>query len=263
MTGEGHGFVSISSADNPRLKLLRLAAQGQVKKAGYALIAGRRLVHEWAGRLSMDHGWVVPDSFDEPLPPVRNGWLRLTSPLFRDLDVSATHYPLLWVRLPGDAVPSLEDGGLPERGRGLFLVVPFQDPTNVGSVIRSAVGLGATAVLLLPSAAHPYHPKAIRSSAGTVFAARLLTLDSPARLTTLGIPLVMLDAGGEDASRFCWPGDVIVVPGLEGPGVSEFAPDIQQHCVRVRLPMDQIESYNASVACSLAMLLWKTSVPSG
>jgi tRNA(Leu) C34 or U34 (ribose-2'-O)-methylase TrmL len=263
MSGEDHSFVTISSADNPRVKLLRLAAQGQVKKAGYALIAGRRLVHEWAGRLSMDHGWIVPDSFDEPLPPGRGRGIRLPPALFRDVDASATRYPLLWVRLPADVVPSMEDGVLPNGGKGLFLVVPFQDPTNVGSVIRSAVGLGATAVLLLPSAAHPFHPKAIRSSAGTVFAARLMAMDSAERLTVLGVPLVMLDAAGQDASVFRWPRDVVMVPGLEGPGVGAFEQYIEKHSVRVRLPMNHIESYNASVACSLAMLLWKTSSPPG
>ena len=61
--------------------------------------------------------------------------------------------------------------GLP---RGVRCFVPFQDPENVGAVIRSAVAFGAVPIVLLAEAANPCHPKSIRASGGMVFKANLL-----------------------------------------------------------------------------------------
>ena len=73
--------------------------------------------------------------------------------------------PLLLVRVP--EIPEWSaDAPWPE---GCTLFVPFQDPENVGAVIRSAAAFGVARVVLLREAAHPFHPKAARAAGTALF----------------------------------------------------------------------------------------------
>jgi len=76
-----------------------------------------------------------------------------------------------------------------------------QDPGNVGTLIRTAVTLGVDRVLVLDGTADPWGAKAVRSSAGTVFALPVHSLTWSAlegRLPDGAPPLLVADAGGED-----------------------------------------------------------------
>jgi len=48
------------------------------------------------------------------------------------------------------------------------LVSP-QDPGNIGSILRSIDGAGASGLILLDGGADPYHPSAVRASMGALF----------------------------------------------------------------------------------------------
>lgn len=56
------------------------------------------------------------------------------------------------------------------RDAGLLVVLEnVQDASNIGSIMRSACGLGADAILLDRSCCDPLHRKAVRTSTGSVF----------------------------------------------------------------------------------------------
>ena len=56
-------------------------------------------------------------------------------------------------------------------GRDALLLVAcgLQDPGNLGTMMRSGLALGATALITLPATVSPFNPKAVRSSAGAIF----------------------------------------------------------------------------------------------
>ena len=124
-------------------------------------------------------------------------WLRLSGPLFKQLDVVGTHAPLLLVRVP-PIPPWSDDDPWPS---GCTLFVPFQDPENVGAVIRSAAAFGAAQVVLLREAAHPFHPRGSRAAGPALFQVPLRQGPSLEALRVKDHPLIALDTTGPELER--------------------------------------------------------------
>src|SRR4029077_13202142 len=128
-------------------------------------------------------------------------WLRFSAPLFKQLDVVGTHSPLLLVRVPTNRSWSDDD----PWPRGCTLFVPFQDPENVGAVIRSAAAFGAARVVLLREAAHPFHPRAARAAGTALFQVPLFKGPALAGLDPSVGPLIALSAEGSDLGASPFP----------------------------------------------------------
>ena len=71
------------------------------------------------------------------------------------------------------ALAELRSGDLKmvAESRNAVLVVAcgLQDPGNMGTIIRSADALGASAVIALAGTVNPFNPKAVRSCVGSIF----------------------------------------------------------------------------------------------
>lgn len=175
---------------------------------------------------------------------------ELAPRLFRELDLFGTGFPLLEIEVARMIAP------LPKRlSDGMYVAVPLQDPANVGALLRSAAGLGASAALLLPGCANPFHPKALRACAGAAFTLPLFKVADLTALARLGCTIVALDASGAKIGGFTFPKKFVILVGREGPGLPPIPPGV--HVCKVSLPMDRVQSYNATVAASLAMWEWR------
>ncbi len=73
----------------------------------------------------------------------------------------------------------------PCRGPALAVVViGVQDPGNFGTILRTAEALGATALLAV-SGVDPWHPRAVRASAGSIFRLTPCIVDADVALASL------------------------------------------------------------------------------
>lgn len=133
----------------------------------------------------------------------------------------------------------------------------IEDPQNFGAVIRSAVALGAKAVVWPEHHSAPLSPATFRASAGAVEHALLarvsalpLTLE---RLREAGATVIGLDANAEKAVEDLeLEGPVVLVVGAEGKGLRK---TVKRVCTELaKLSMKgPIDSLNASVASGIAL----------
>ena len=240
----------ISSESNPTYRQLHDLLTGRgVRKHGQAILAGKRIIDEVQERFADQIlGWITdPDGPPPPFPSWT--WHRLSPSLFKTLDAAGTRAPLLLVRTP-EIRAWADDEPWPE---GCTLFVPFQDPENVGAVIRSAAAFGVPRVVLLQEAAHPFHPRSSRAAGPALFQTELMTGPSALELASTSHPLIALDAAGDEIGERPFPKTFGLVIGLEGPGL----PDHLRRGELRRIGMAPgVESLNAATAAAVALYVW-------
>jgi RNA methyltransferase, TrmH family len=239
--GGRHLVFSITSSHNAKFKHWQslLEARG-IKKAGKALVSGRKLVAELVEQ--------IPSMIDEILLPPKTEMqvdgikvYQLSGSLFKTLDVIGTKGPIAVV-----AVPSVQEWKQ-ESPRGLELIVSLSDPSNLGALIRSAEAFGVRRVVLTRECASPFLPKAIKASALSCFRVQLAETASIQELQIANA--AALDMSGQPLPEFKWPKDICLVLGEEGQGLPEHL-----QVKKLKIPMHgRVESLNATVAASLAM----------
>ncbi len=141
--------------------------------------------------------------------------------------------------------------------RDLFLLVAdqVQDPGNLGTIVRTALAAGATAVAVTPGGADPFNPKVLRATMGAGFRLPVLSLDAASlagALAARAILILVADARGLLDYREA-PVDrpVAIVVGNEARGPD---PAWSAAGVRVRIPLlGPVESLNVAAAAALLM----------
>ena len=131
------------------------------------------------------------------------------------------------------------------------------DPRNLGAVIRSAAGAGATGVVVPAHGSAQVTPAVCRSSAGTVEHLPVAVVPNLARyLAEIKRHDLWSYAAAADAPQSLWQtdltGGVALVFGAEGRGVR---PLVRKRCdAAVSIPLaDGVESLNVSVAAALLL----------
>ena len=144
------------------------------------------------------------------------------------------------------------------EGRDPFLILAdgLQYEHNLGAVLRSALGFGASG-LVIPTrrGADPLSPVVQRVSMGAVEEVPVVRESLMVALSELkraGIPIMAADAGGDPISAVDLRGPLALVLGEEGEGLS---PKVREKCDRiVAVPLaGGLESLNVSVAAAIVM----------
>ena len=138
----------------------------------------------------------------------------------------------------------------------LVVALDVADPGNLGTIVRSAEGAGAVAVVV-SGGVDPWNPKVVRGSAGSIFGVPIIALhdagEATAALRPLGWRTVGADTvGSVSYSEADLTGSVALVLGSEAHGIpDDIAADLD---LIVAIPMaGAIESLNVAVAASVLM----------
>ncbi len=144
----------------------------------------------------------------------------------------------------------------------LFILMDeIEDPHNVGAIIRSAVAVGARAVIVPKHRNAPINGTVYKTSAGLVDKIDIC------RVSNIGLAIEKLKkshiwVGGlaGESEKTIWDQDMTggfaIVVGNEGAGLHE---KVRENCdFLLKIPMNrEAESLNASVSAALAMFEWK------
>ncbi len=134
-----------------------------------------------------------------------------------------------------------------------------QDPGNVGTMLRSALGLGATGLVALKGTADLTNPKVIRGAMGASFRLPAVAA-SPEELVAWSrlqrAEIWVADAGGEPVERLpartvARP-PVVLVVGNEGAGVGPAVEAAADRKIAIR-QAPGVDSLNVAVAASILL----------
>lgn len=141
----------------------------------------------------------------------------------------------------------------------VFVLDGLQDPGNVGTIVRTALGLGAAAVLALPGTAEFTNPKTLRATMGAAFRIPCIALADQQLMTWLRQERVALWVGaldGEPLAGRDGTGPLALAVGNEGAGASPGLLDRADRLVRIPLAPGA-ESLNVAVAAGI--MLWEVT----
>lgn len=194
--------------------------------------------------------WKIPltKSDDRKLDQLANGGVHQ--------GVVALVAPVAFVELK-DWIASLDMATNPS----CIILDELEDPHNVGAIIRTAAGLGASGVILGKHNQSQITGAVYKASAGTLGAIPLIRVsninDALLKLKDAGFWIAGLDASAKET---LWDADfaspMCFVIGAEGKGVRA---KTREHCdFLFSIPMDNtVESLNASVSAALALYEWR------
>lgn len=140
--------------------------------------------------------------------------------------------------------------------RDVVLVLDgVQDPGNVGALARTALGLGAMAMIALPGTADLTSPKALRGSMGALFRLPALHAETSGFVAWArgeGLALWTTAADGVPVAPAARTGPVALVLGNEGAGVRPELVVAASRSVAVPLRAG-VESLNVAVAAGILL----------
>ncbi|MBR5646500.1 MAG: TrmH family RNA methyltransferase [Treponema sp.] len=134
----------------------------------------------------------------------------------------------------------------------------IRSPFNLGSIFRTAEGLGAEKVYISPFCVDPEHPRAVRSAMGCIetMGYERISLEKLPK----SVPIFALETGGTDLNDFIFPKNGICIIGSEELGVSPQALQAATYGT-VTIPMKGLKaSLNVGVALGILMQKWIDSI---
>jgi TrmH family RNA methyltransferase len=256
----------VTSSGNALVRVFRRALADGVTREGWLAVEGPRLLEE-ALKASAEPPIGSPvtvhcvlfsrsgaERFDSLLARLRTDaeMVQVPDRLFQR--VAQTQTPQGIAALV--ELPQADLGEILARRDSLLLIAcGLQDPGNLGTIVRSAEALGATALVTLAATVSPFNPKAVRSCAGAVFRLPVFSGQDPRtlfeRLRNAGVRIVATDRYSPlSLTQAELRGPLAFLVGNEAAGLT---PEIAaEGGVRLRIPIrPDTDSINAAVAAAI------------
>jgi RNA methyltransferase, TrmH family len=237
----------ITSAHNPRLRLVRrLHGRRQRERLGLFSCEGEDLV-EAALAAGLEPVELLVDAERPPDLPGVDAAEPVDPKLLAEVSALG-HPPRILAVFRNADLPRLQPEAALPVGLALWHV---GDPGNIGTLLRTADGLGPAFVALSAGCADPTGPKALRASAGSAFRVPLGRFDeSP------GPKIALVAEGGAPLSAVELSERATFVLGAEREGLPE---EVVADCdVVATIPLAPgAESLNVAVTGAIALYEWR------
>ena len=167
-------------------------------------------------------------------------------------------FPAEWDLVIAPHYPSTDEKGIVKK-RNFFPGIKIyaediRSPFNLGSIFRTAEGMGAEKIYISPFCVSPEQPRAIRSAMGCIEAMGWERI--PLEQLSEDEPIFALETGGVPIEEFDFPQKGICIIGSEELGIS---PEALKKATygRVTIPMVGLKaSLNVGVAFGILMQKW-------
>ncbi|HET9962482.1 MAG TPA: RNA methyltransferase [Nitrospiraceae bacterium] len=139
----------------------------------------------------------------------------------------------------------------------------IQDPTNLGTIIRTAAGLAVDVLWLSPQCVDVFNPKVVRATAGALLELPIFARTDLKELSGLGLAIMGADVRYEGSrplrSVKSRPSRTVLAIGNEGEGLSAETRALTD--LRLTIPLkNTVESLNAASAAAI-FLFHLTGLP--
>ena len=247
----------IISSQNAKIKSVRalLGRARERRETGTFVVEGVRLVEEAA---NSDWGFQLVFYSDDLNERGRKFIKELEA---RNIEIEKVENKLLHslsdTETPQGILAVLELRQLPVTNSPDFFLIPDQirDPGNLGTLLRSAAGAGAQAVLLPPETTDAFAPKVLRAGMGAHFRVPIYSMaweEIEQVSKSADLQVYLADMVGQS----CWETDLrqplALVIGGEAEGASAEARSLATQSISIPM-LGGIESLNAGVAGSVLM----------
>jgi len=231
------------------------------ERRGLALAEGVRLVEEvLATGVPIRAALMSPSLEATPRGAALASALKSRAPRVESMtdrqlaELAATEHPQGVLVVIAPKATALGDISLSARSVVLVLDA-VQDPGNVGTMIRTAYGLGASGVVALPGSAELVNPKVLRASMGAAFRMPAVAASHDETLKWLadqGAAVWIAAADGKPVPGARRTSPIGLVVGNEGAGISAVMAGAAT--MRVAVPLAAgAESLNVGVAAGILL----------
>ena len=136
----------------------------------------------------------------------------------------------------------------------ILVIEKMQDPGNMGTIIRTAEGAGATGLLVSYDSVDIYSPKVVRSSMGSILRKPIVVtydlLGDIGKLKEKGIKIYGMHLDGSSIYETNLTGPSAFLIGNEGNGLSKEISEQADKLLRIPM-MGEVESLNAGASATI------------
>jgi len=258
-------IVTLTSSSNPLLKRIRSLHERQARhKAGLFLIEGEKVLLEAFSKdieiesVVMDSAYFergFPETFDDNLLELN----VVDSSLFKTLSTTTSPCNVVAIAKTKQSLSTSQLLAELDQDKPLTVVLceNLQDPGNLGTIIRSSLAFGASALVLSKGSVDLYNPKVVRSAMGALFDLPISSgeniADILASLKQAKFEVIALNPEAKESFLSLKFGPkVAIVLGNEGNGLTAEADAITTKEAHIEIS-PQVESLNVAVAASVVL----------
>lgn len=247
-------FKHITSRDNPIFKQLRKLAESARERSreNKTLLDGVHLIESYLQAFGEPVSLVVPEgkSSEEATALMQRlehvSTVMLPTLMFAELTPVASSTGIL-------AVIEMPQIAPPDKPQFALMLENIQDPGNLGSMLRTALGAGVEAVYCSKGCTDAWSPKALRGGQGAQFHIPVVeAVDLPQTMREFAGNVCAATLDGESLYTLDLTAPTAFVIGNEGAGLQ--AETIAAATRKVSIPTDaRLESLNAATAAAICL----------